>query len=59
MRFPRGSVFFFHMFSFSSLQVVVKEFLACGEHVAKYCDFVIDLRVQWILPNDVYFGVQR
>jgi hypothetical protein len=47
------------MFSFSSLQVVVKEFLACGEHVAKYCDFVIDLRVQWILPNDVYFGVQR
>lgn len=39
MRFPCGSVDFFSI-CFFSLQIVVKESLVCGEHVAKYCVFV-------------------
>lgn len=44
---------------FFKFQIVVKEFLVCGEHMAKYCVFVIDFGVQWILPTGVYFGVHR
>lgn len=49
---------FFFPYVFFSLQIVVKESLVCGEHMAKYCVFC-KFRVQWILPNGVYFGVQR